>query len=101
SKLQMTTSADFESMLEQNTDKNIEWFFEEYIKTREKIDFKIKDVIKTKDSITLTIKNKRENSMPISLFTLNNDSIVSKIWIDKVDGEKSLTIPRNDINKLV
>jgi len=101
SKLQMTTSEDFESMLKQNTNKNIEWFFEEYIKTREKIDFKIKDVIKTKDSITLTIKNKRENSMPISLFTLNNDSIVSKIWIDKVDGEKSLTIPRNDINKLV
>src|SRR5690606_2455228 len=65
SKLQMTTSEDFESMLKQNTNKNIEWFFEEYIKTREKIDFKIKDVIKTKDSITLTIKNKRENSMPI------------------------------------
>jgi len=56
---------------------------------------------KSEDSITLTIKNKRQNKMPISLFTLNNDSIISKLWIDNILGEKTITIPRNNANKLV
>ncbi|MEP7094829.1 MAG: hypothetical protein ABI793_12300, partial [Flavobacterium sp.] len=43
-------------------------------------DFKLKNVTKTQDSITFTIKNKRHKTMPISLFTLNNDSIISKRW---------------------
>jgi hypothetical protein len=101
SKLKITSSKEFEAMLNKNTDKNIDWFFDEYIPSRKKIDFKIKNVIKTEDSITLTIKNKRRNSMPISLFTLNNDSIVSKQWIENVQDAKTITIPRNGANKLV
>ena len=76
-------------------------FFEDYLKTRKKIDFKIRKVIKTEDSIILTIKNKRDNSMPISLYVLKNDSIISKIWIENISGSKTLTIPRNNADKLV
>ncbi len=100
-KFKLTSSSEFESLLNKNTDKNIDWFFDEYILTRKKIDFKIKDVTQTKDSITLTIKNKRNNSMPISLFVMNNDSIISKEWIENVKDAKTITIPRNDANKLV
>ncbi len=100
-KLQPTTSADFETLLKQNTNKDINWFFTDYIQTREKIDFRIKNVVKTEDSITLTIRNKRDNVMPVSLFTLNNDSILSKTWIETIIGDKTITIPRNDANKLV
>ena len=100
-KLRNTSAKDFEIFLKSQTTKNIDWFFEDYLTTRKKIDFKIKSVTKTKDSITLTIKNKRKNKMPVSLFTLNNDSIISKIWINNIDGEKTLTIPRNNANKLV
>jgi hypothetical protein len=101
SKLKITSSSEFEFMLKQNTDKNIDWFFDDYISTRNKIDFKIKNVTKTEDSITLTIKNKRQNSMPISLFTLDNDSIVSKQWIEDIQDTKTITIPRNNADKLV
>jgi hypothetical protein len=100
-KLQLTSSSEFETMLNERTDKNVDWFFNEYISTRKKIDFKIKDVIKTEDSITLTIKNKYHNSMPISLFRMNNDSIISKQWIEDIQDTKTITIPRNDANKLV
>ena len=100
-RLQPTTSTDFENLLKQNTDKDVNWFFTDYIHTRKKIDFRIKDVSKTEDSITLTIRNKRNNVMPVSLFTLNNDSILSKTWIENVIGDKTITIPRNDANKLV
>lgn len=100
-KFKVTSSSEFEALLKKNTDKNVDWFFTQYIPTRDKIDFKIKNVIKSKDSITFTIKNKRHNTMPISLFTLNNDSIISKRWIEDVEGSKTMTIARNDANKLV
>ncbi|ULC58081.1 metalloprotease [Flaviramulus sp. BrNp1-15] len=100
-KLKPTSTKSFETYIKSKTNKDIDWFFEDYLTTRKKIDFKIKKVKKTDDSITVTIKNKRNNNMPISLYSLNNDSIVSKIWVENIDENKTLTIPRNDANKLV
>ncbi|WP_298535933.1 metalloprotease [uncultured Algibacter sp.] len=100
-KLNPTSTKDFESYLKSLTKKDIDWFFKDYLSTSKKIDFKIKDVIKTEDSVTLTIKNKRNNNMPVSLYSLKNDSIVSKIWVENISSEKTITIPRNDANKLV
>ena len=100
-KLQPTSPKDFETLLKSRTTKNIDWFFDDYISTRKKIDFKIKNVTKTEDSIKLTIKNKRDTNMPISLHMLSNDNIVSKLWIENVEGEKTMTIPRNGVDKLV
>lgn len=100
-KLQQTSSKAFETYLKSKTDKNIDWFFEDYLKTRSKIDFKIKKVVKTEDSITVTIKNKRQNNMPIALYTLNNDSVVSKYWVENIGEQKTITVPKNDVNKLV
>tara|TARA_R110002049_G_scaffold270617_1_gene447634 strand:- start:3510 stop:6272 length:2763 start_codon:yes stop_codon:yes gene_type:complete len=100
-KLEITSAKDFKTFLKSKTDKDIDWFFDDYLTTRKKIDFKIGKVSKTEDSITLTIKNKRDNSMPVSLYTLNNDSIVSKRWIENIDKTKTITIPRDSANKLV
>ncbi len=100
-KLKPVSTLDFETYIKSKTNKNIDWFFTDYLTTRKKIDFKIKKVIKTEDSITVTIRNKRDNSMPISLYTLNNDSIISKFWIENITKYKTITIPRQDANKLV
>lgn len=100
-KLKETNTKDFEKHIKSYTNKDIDWFFNDYLKTRKKIDFKIKNVSKNDDSITLTIKNKEKNNMPISLFALNNDSIVSKLWVENIFDEKTITIPRNNSNKLV
>ncbi|MGC6432543.1 MAG: metalloprotease [Jejuia sp.] len=100
-KLKETSSKAFEIFLKSRTEKNIDWFFDDYLSTRQKIDFKIKKVEKTEDSISLTIKNKRNNSMPVSLYALEHDSIVSKYWIENVQKEKRITIPRNNADKLV
>jgi len=99
-KLKRTTPKDFETLITSKTDKNIEWFFNDYVKTSKKIDFKIKKVKKTEDSITITLKNIRNNAMPISLFTLKNDSITSKQWIEGFDGTKKITIANNDVDQL-
>lgn len=100
-KLEQSSTLDFEAFLKQRTSKDIDWFFTDYLNTRKKIDFKIKNVIKTEDSVTLTIRNKRVNSAPVSLFALNNDSVISKTWIENIKGSKTITIPKNEANKLV
>ena len=99
--LKATTTKDFESFLKSKTTKNIDWFFEDFISTNKKIDFKITNFKKTEDSITLTIKNKRNNKMPVSLFALYNDSVISKTWVTNIKGKKTVTIPKNNANKLV
>ena len=98
--IKITNSNQFENLLKSKTPKDIDWFFTDYIDSRKKIDFKIKTIEKTEDSITITIKNKRKNNMPVSLFTLSNDSILSKSWIENIGKYKTLTIPRDSIDKL-
>ncbi|RED49284.1 gluzincin family metallopeptidase [Seonamhaeicola aphaedonensis] len=100
-KLKETSTKNFEKYIKSKTNKNIDWFFNDYINTRKKIDFKIGKVIKTEDSVTVTIKNKRDNSMPISLYSLKDDSIISKKWIENITNRKTITIPTNEANKLV
>lgn len=92
---------DFKTVLKQCSDENLDWFFDEYVGTRKKIDYKIKNISKTDDSISLVLKNKRGTNVPISLFGLQNDSVVSKYWLTNVDSTKSFTIPRRGEDRLV
>ena len=99
-RLQQTSTSDFETLIKSKTSKDVNWFFEDYITTIKKIDFKIAKVRTTDDSVKVTIKNKRNNKMPISLFTLNEDSIISKIWIDNITEKETFTFSKNGANKL-
>ena len=98
--LKLTNSNQFKTLLESKTSKDINWFFDDYVQTRKRVDFKIKAIERTADSFKITIKNKKDNGMPISLFTLRNDTIVNKTWIQNVKGSKTLTIASDSIDKL-
>jgi len=100
-KLRPVSSKDFEKILDTNVDKDISWFLNEYVSTNERIDFKIKKVYKTADSLKVTLKNKTGTMVPISLFGLKNDSMVSQYWFTGIDSTKTFTIPRLGEDKLV
>ncbi len=93
--------SDFRKTIEQFSNKNVDWFFEEYVATDKKIDFKIQKIEKTEDSISLIIKNKRGTNVPISLFGLQNDSVVSHYWFTDIDTTKTVTIPLNGEDRMV
>lgn len=93
--------SDFETFITEQTDKNVDWFFTDYINTRKKIDFKIKSVETTEDSIRLTLKNKRDNQMPISVFKLANDTVIGKIWVEDISGTKTINLPKDGTDKFV
>ncbi len=92
---------DFESILKRATDMDIDWFFQDYVSTDRKIDFKITNVEKMYDSLRVSLKNKQGTDVPISLFGLRKDSVVSKYWFTHIDSIKTITIPRNGEERLV
>jgi len=99
--LQYTSSKAYREVLESKSNKSVAWFFDDYVNTNDKIDFKIKSVKRTKDSIEVTIKNKRNNAMPISLVGLQKKNVVSKTWVTDIVGTKKVKIANNNLTKLV
>ena len=96
-----SSRTDFETILKKNANKNIDWFFETIIKTRNIIDFKISDYSKTKDSVTFTIKNKTQTKVPISIYGIKNKEIVFKKWLENIKTDSTFTFEKQNIDKLV
>lgn len=92
---------DFESIIKRSTDKDINWFFKEYVSTDRRIDFKIKKIEKLNDSLAITLKNKEGTNVPISVFGLKKDSVVSKYWFKDIKEEKTFNIPNKGEDRLV
>ncbi|MUU77542.1 gluzincin family metallopeptidase [Winogradskyella endarachnes] len=99
--LKSVTIDDFKNYIKSKTNKNIDWFFTDFINSRKKIDFKITEVESLQDSLKITIKNKRNNTMPISLFKLQNDSVIGKLWVENIQGKKTVTIEKDSTEKFV
>lgn len=100
-KLKPTNSSAFEALLKSKTNKNLDWFFTDYLSDK-KIDFKIKQVTSTDDSIKVTIKNKTKSLAPISLFEVNKQGVaLSKQWIQPFTNDTTITLANTKAEKLV
>ncbi|MGJ8744714.1 aminopeptidase [Polaribacter sp.] len=99
--LKITSSKQFKELLAQNTTKNLDWFFNDFIKTNKKIDHKIEAIVPQKDSLQVTIKNKRNITTPVALYALKDNEIQLKKWITNVDSTKTVKIIKGNYDKLV
>ncbi len=93
--------SDFESILKNKTEADINWFFKTIIHSRDIVDYKFSEVTKTNDSITFTIKNKTNTTVPIPVYGLENNQVVFKKWYSEISNDSTFTIPRKNINKIV
>ena len=84
----------FKKFISSETNKNLTWFFNDYIKTDKKVDYTITKTSLEGDSIQITIKNKKSFSPPISLYSLNNNVVLSKKWLIGIDSTKTITLPK-------
>ena len=80
---------------------DILWFFDEYVALRNNIDFKITKVSKETDSIYFSIKNRTGSNVPISVFGLQKDSVITKYWYTNIDSIRAYRIPNNGETRLV
>tara|TARA_B110000037_G_scaffold90350_1_gene106982 strand:- start:58762 stop:61548 length:2787 start_codon:yes stop_codon:yes gene_type:complete len=98
--LQLSNSADFRGLVTPATDKDLSWFFGDYVNSKKKIDYTIKSIKTEEDSIKVTLKNKRNISLPIALYGINKNKILFKKWIPKVDSTTTINIPKDSIERL-
>ncbi len=93
-------STHFNRLIAEKTNKDISWFFGDYLHSKKKIDYTIKNVEQTKDSIAVTIKNKRNFTAPVALYGLQQKNIKFKKWISGIDSTSTIMIPKGDYDKL-
>ena len=100
-KLLIAKSSDLKNVLLKNSTKDIEWFFNDYINTNKKIDYKISKVRETKDSLKVTLKNKRNITAPIALYGIKNDKIAYKKWFSNINDTLTTSIKKGQFDQLV
>ena len=98
---------DLQKIFEDETNKNLSWFFEDMIQTTKKLDYKIvkakKEKFQTASEVTaykITIKNAGEIKGPYQISGIRNDSIVETKWFDGFEGTKTIIFPDGDFEKL-
>ncbi len=96
-----TNTQDFEEILKNNSNKNIDWFFNDIINSRKLIDFKITDYSQTVDSVTFKVKNLTRTNVPISVYGIKNKQIVFKHWLENIKTDSTFTFKKENAEKLV
>ncbi|MGB5981114.1 MAG: aminopeptidase [Nonlabens sp.] len=99
-RLQLIDATYFESSLKKETKKSVDWYFDEYITSHERMDWKIKNFKVKGDSVQISIKNKSEVVIPVSIYTLQNDSIVSREFIEGIYKDTTITLSRKRANRI-
>ncbi len=96
-----TDNKDFKNILEANSNQKLDWFFDELIYSRNKIDYKITNAKKTNDSIEVTIKNVGDAKVPVSIYGYNKDKLVSKNWVENDSETFKFSVKNDSITKFV
>ncbi len=83
---------DFQLMLNKNIKKDIDWYFEDYIKNHSFIDYKINKVKKKEDSLQVQLKNFHGNRIPISLSHVVGGDAIYEDWIPPFQKDTMVVI---------
>jgi len=95
-----STSTLFKELITQKTDKDVSWFFGDYLHSKKKIDYTIKKVAQVNDSVTVTIQNNRNFTAPVALYGLQQKDIKFRKWFSGIDSTRIVTIPKGGYNRL-
>ncbi|MCK5637655.1 MAG: aminopeptidase, partial [Flavobacteriaceae bacterium] len=98
--LKLSDSEDFNEILVSKTDKDLNWFFGDYIQTKKKLDYTIDQIEKQDDSVIVHIKNLSDFRAPITLYGVNKKKIIFKKWLNPIDSVKVITVSKKDIDRL-
>ena len=98
---------DLQKIFIENANINLDWFFNDLIKTNKKIDYKICKVKKSLDPMSWTgnrqeikIKNKGRVASPFSISAIKNDSIISTNWFEGFKGKETINTYFIDYDKI-
>jgi hypothetical protein len=86
---------DLRAVFESHTNKDLKWFFDDFLGTTKRLDYK---VVRLKDQ-KLLIKNKGELTSPLLLSAIKGDKILSEKWEEGFKGSKWINIFPDDFSE--
>lgn len=81
-KFKHPSPSDLQASLEKSTDKDLEWFFDGWIKTKKQNDWKVCSISGTNISATVKVKNVGEQISPVEVVGFNGPIEVIRKWIE-------------------
>ncbi len=92
---------DIKSYFEAKSKKNLSWFFDGLLVSKERTNYKICKAKEKEGCISLKIKNKGNNNSPVFIKTRNSiGKINSTQWIDGFSGTKTITLKAKDYSRI-
>jgi hypothetical protein len=88
---------DLRDIFEQHTSRELDWFFDDFLQTTKRLDYKIKRY----ENHRLLVKNNKELVSPLILAGLKDDSVCFQMWLDGFEGEQWIDLPEGDYTEIV
>ena len=87
---------DLRAAFESVTSNSLNWFFDDFIRTTKRLDYKLVKLDKQK----LLVRNNGEMISPLIIAGLSGDSVVFEKWVDGFSGSQWIEIPTGDYTEL-
>jgi hypothetical protein len=88
---------DLRSVFENHTLKNLDWFFDDFLGTNKRLDYKIVRAENQK----LLISNKGELNAPLVIKVTTGDSTYSEYRVDGFEGKKWINVPWSKNSEII
>lgn len=91
---------EFQHYLIQNSGKDLNWFFEDYINRKDKINFKILTTQEESDSVKIRIKNTTQFQGPFKVVGYKEGNIQEEKWYRNSEKYFEVNFPKGDYDKI-
>lgn len=85
---------------EEESGKDLTWFFDGYINSTAQLDYAISG-INTEGKYEIEIQNKGSINAPFPVSGIKDDKIIETRWFEGFEGKKALTFPLGEYDKVV
>lgn len=90
-----TNQSKVKDIFEKNTTRNTDWFFDDFVKKNNLINFGI-----TRHKKEWILQNKTSFSGPLKVMEYKNDTLLSSKWVNNFAGEKTYIPTNHDADKI-
>lgn len=91
---------DIRAVFETETGKKLDWFFDDLIKTKKKIDYKIARRKKGMEPNTFMLKNTGDVKSPVAVSVMRRDSVLRTTWYEGFEKNKTIEINTDSADRI-
>ena len=93
--------SDLKQLLERETNKSLDWLFEGYLYSNEKMDYALTSIRETNGALEVGVKNRQDMSPPFAIYGLKDSVVVHSQWYEGVEGRQKISFPTGEYDRLV